>query len=140
MQIELIVLLGGCVLGATHILLATRLKLRQYGEKWGLSARDESLPPPQLVLGRLMRAQDNFFETFPIVVGGIAMVVITGIHSPWTGIGALTWLVARVIFLGLYAAGIPTVRTISFIFSVAGILMLFAPLFHAAFHGLLPIS
>ncbi|MES3021579.1 MAG: MAPEG family protein [Pseudomonadota bacterium] len=128
MRLEFIVLVWGCVLGAIHLFLAVRLKIKQYGSDWSMGARDESLPPPQPLLGRLMRAQSNYFETFPIVVAGIALIGITGLHSRWTAIGALTWLAARCVFLPLYAAGIPVARTVSFIVSVVGIFMLFWPL------------
>lgn len=131
MIFEFNILVGGCLLGAIHIFLAVRLKLRQYGHPWGSSARDEVLPPPSIVLARLMRAQANYFETFPIVVAGIAMLGIAGLNSRWTALGAIVWLVARALYLPLYAAGVPMVRTIAFIVSVVGIITLFWPLLSA---------
>jgi uncharacterized MAPEG superfamily protein len=48
--------------------VAVRLKIRQYGPVWSMGARDESVPAPSVYLGGLMRAQSNFFETFPTLV------------------------------------------------------------------------
>jgi uncharacterized MAPEG superfamily protein len=38
------------------------------------------LRPPLPNLGRLIRAQSNYFETFPIVVAGVAMIGVLGLH------------------------------------------------------------
>ena len=66
MTIELVMLAWGCILAIVHIFVAVRFKTRQYGTKWNFGARDEELPPPAPIVGRLARAQANFFETFPI--------------------------------------------------------------------------
>ena len=55
---------------------ATRFKTAQYGRKWNVGARDEALPPPSPVTGRLMRAQANFEETFPIAIVALLGVVL----------------------------------------------------------------
>ena len=70
MTTELTVLAWGCVLALVHVFAAIRAKTRQYGTKWNMSARDEEVPPLNPVAGRLARAQANFYESFPIMVGG----------------------------------------------------------------------
>ena len=107
MSTELTMLAWGCVLALAHIFIAVRFKTRQYGTKWNMGARDEALPSPEPIVGRLARAQANFFETFPI--------------------GAITWLAARVVYLPLYAAGIAKVRTLVFLISVVGIALILWP-------------
>lgn len=127
MATELIVLAWGCVLGIVHIFAAVRVKTRQYGTKWNMGARDEALPSPEPIVGRLARAQANFFETFPIVAVAILIVTVAGRTSQWTEIGAIVWLAARVVYLPLYAMGVPVVRTMVFGVSVAGIAMVLWP-------------
>ncbi|WP_114951713.1 MAPEG family protein [Sphingosinicella terrae] len=131
MNIELIVLAWGCVLGVAHIFAAVRVKTRQYGVAWNMGARDETLPPPEPIVGRLARAQANYFETFPIAAAAILIVSIAGLSTSWTEIGALTWLGARILYLPVYAAGIPRIRTLIFLASCVGIAMILWPaLFH----------
>ena len=132
MTTELSVLAWGCVLGIVHIFVAVRFKTRQYGSKWNMGARDEELPPPQPIVGRLARAQANFFETFPIMAAAILIVTAAGLESQWTAVGALVWLGARLVYLPLYAAGVPVVRTIAFLASVVGIAMVLRPTLVAA--------
>lgn len=127
MTIELTVLAWGCVLGLVHVFAAVRVKTRQYGTKWNMGARDEALPPAEPIVGRLARAQANYFETFPIVAAAILILAVTARSSQWTEIGAIVWLAARVAYLPLYAAGVPVVRTLVFGVSMAGIVMLLWP-------------
>lgn len=75
----------------------------------------------------MMRAQANYFETFPVMAATILIVSIAGIESRWTAIGAVTWLAARIVYLPLYAAGVPVVRTIVFLVSIVGLLMTLWP-------------
>ena len=127
MNTELTVLAWGCVLALIHIFAAVRVKTRQYGTSWNMGARDEQLPPPEPIVGRLARAQANFFETFPIAAAAILIVSVAGLNDRWTAIGAITWLAARVVYLPLYAMGIPKVRTLVFLISVLGIAMILRP-------------
>lgn len=132
MTTELSVLAWGCVLALVHIFIAVRFKTRQYGTKWNVGARDEALAPPQPIVGRLARAQANFFETFPIYAAAAIIVSTTLLNDRWTAIGAWLWLGARVVYLPLYAAGVPVVRTIAFLASIVGIAMVLRPALIAA--------
>ena len=131
MNTELAVLAWGCVLALVHIFAAVRVKTRQYGTAWNMGARDEALPPADPIVGRLARAQANFLETFPIAVAAILIVSMAGLTSRWTAIGAIVWLAARILYLPVYAAGIPKIRTAIFLVSVIGLGMVLWPaLFH----------
>jgi uncharacterized MAPEG superfamily protein len=134
MTIELNILAWGCILALVHVFAAVRVKTRQYGTKWNMGARDEELPPPQPIVGRLARAQANYFETFPIFAAAALIVALAGLGDRWTAIGAWLWLAGRIVYLPLYAMGVPVVRTIAFLVSVAGILMVLWPALAAAFH------
>jgi uncharacterized MAPEG superfamily protein len=128
MAVELKILALGAVLLFVHIFVATRFKTAQYGRKWNIGARDEALDPPNAITGRTMRAQANFLETFPIAIVALLGVVVAGKTSPTTALGGWIWLGARVVYLPLYAAGVPVVRTIVFVISMAGLVMVLWPL------------
>ncbi|BAK64790.1 hypothetical protein SLG_01150 [Sphingobium sp. SYK-6] len=131
MPIELAILAWGCVLGLVHIFAAAHVKTRQYGTTWNMGARDEALPPAEPVVGRLTRAQSNFFETFPIVAIAILIDWAAGLLGTTTTWGAFLWLGARIVYLPLYAAGVPVVRTLAFGVSLIGIAMLLWPALRA---------
>ena len=133
MTTELVVLAWGCVLAFVHIFAAVRVKTRQYGTAWNMGARDEALPPPDPIVGRLARAQANYFETFPIAAAAILIVYSAGLHDRWTATGALIWLGARIVYLPVYALGIPKLRTLIFLISVVGIALVLKPALAATF-------
>ena len=64
----------------------------------------------QTMVGRLTRAQANFAETFPIAIVALIGVVVAGRTSEWTAIGGWIWLGARLVYLPLYAMGVPGYR------------------------------
>jgi len=133
MTTELSVLAWGCVLAIVHIFAAVRMKTRQYGARWNTGARDEELSPLSPVAGRLARAQANYLETFPVMAAAILIVAAAGLESRWTAIGALLWLVARIVYLPLYAFGVPVVRTLVWTLSLIGIVMVLWPALAAIF-------
>src|SRR5687768_2390655 len=125
--IELKILAWSCVLLLVHIFAAGHFKTKQYGPKWNMGARDETLPPLEPVAGRLVRAQANFLETYPIAIVALLGVVLAERTSDLTAIGGWMWLGARIVYLPLYALGVPVVRTIAFLVSVVGILLVLRP-------------
>ena len=129
MTTELRMLLFAIVLGIIHILAASVAVTKQRGAKWNMSARDAKAPEATGLAGRLDRASKNFLETFPLVAAAILLVHVTQISSPVTALGAQIYLGARVVYLPLYAFGIPVVRTLVWTVSMIGFVMLLAPLF-----------
>jgi len=127
LTLELVVLAWGCVLALVHIFAAVRVKTRQYGTKWNMGARDDAVPPPDPIVGRLARAQANFFETFPIMAAAVLIVTSVGLEDSRTAIGSVMWLGARILYLPLYAFGVPVVRTLVFAVSIVGIVLVLWP-------------
>jgi uncharacterized MAPEG superfamily protein len=128
MPVELKNLALGAVLLFVHIFTATRFKTAQYGRKWNVGARDEALPAESVMTGRTMRAQSNFLETFPIAIVALLGVVIAGKTSPTTALGGWIWLGARAVYLPLYAAGVPVIRTVVWTIGMIGLAMAIWPL------------
>lgn len=128
MPVEIRILAWGAVLLIVHIFAAVHLKTRQYGAKWNMGARDEALPPLNPVAGRLARAQANFQETFPIAIVALLGVVLAGRTSDMTALGGWIWLSARIVYLPLYALGVPMVRTLVFMASLIGLALVIWPL------------
>ena len=128
MQPELTILAWAAVLLLVHIFAAVILKTRQYGADWNTGARDEAMPPLDPVPARLERARDNFLETLPIAMIALVGVVVAGRTSGSTALGGWIWLGARVVYLPLYWAGVPKVRTLVFLVSLVGLGMVLRPL------------
>jgi uncharacterized MAPEG superfamily protein len=128
MHTEILVLAWGAILLLVNIFLAGHLKTKQYGPDWNIGARDAAMPPLEPRAARVRRAQDNLLETFPIAIVALGGVVLAGRTSGVTAVGAWLWLAARVIYLPVYWAGIKGLRTVIFLVSVVGLLMVLWPL------------
>ena len=128
MPIELRIAAFGAVLLFVHIFATIRAKTAQYGRAWNISPRDEPMAPPNLMVGRLERAQANFAESFPIAIVALLGVVIAERTSEWTALGGWTWLGARIAYLPVYALGVTGLRTLIYAVSIAGLGMIIWPL------------
>ena len=133
MTTELTVLAWGCVLAIVHLFATVQVKTRQYGTAWNLGSRDEDMPPPNPIAGRLGRAQANFYETFPVMIAAVAIVSIAGLTNRWTAMGAIIWLAARALYLPLYAFGVRYLRSLAWVAGLAGIVMVLWPALMATF-------
>lgn len=124
MPIELTLLGLTLLLALVHIFAAIRAKTRQYGVAWNVGARDEAMPPLSPLAGRLARAQANLFETLPLFIGALLGAIVAGRLGWKTELGAHLYFWSRLIYLPLYAAGIPRIRTLVWLVGVAGLLLI----------------
>lgn len=124
MPTELTLLAWAMLLGLVHVFAASTVVTRERGIGWNASARDEPAPPLGPLAGRLSRAQANFFETFPFFAAAAIAVVVAGRNDAGTALAAQVYFWARVVYLPLYAAGIPYVRSLVWLVSLVAVVML----------------
>jgi len=126
---ELLMLALSVVLGLVHIVVSAIATTHQYGPKWNLSARDAPMPPLEIVAGRLNRALHNFLETFPLFAVAVLIADATNRHG-WLAVwGSQIYFYARVLYLPIYAAGLPVIRTVVWGVATLGIVMVLLDLF-----------
>jgi uncharacterized MAPEG superfamily protein len=129
MTTELLMLALSVVLGFVHITVSAIATTSQYGAAWNLSARDDEMPPLKGIAGRLQRALHNFLETFPFFAAAVLIADATNRHN-WLALwGSQIYFYARVVYLPIYAAGIPVVRTLVWTVATLGIVMVLLALF-----------
>ncbi|WP_182087257.1 MAPEG family protein [Aureimonas sp. ME7] len=123
---ELVLLGWSVVLLFVQIMLQGQLATRERGTDWNAGARDGEAKPLGTYAGRAARCLSNFQETYPAFVAlalGLAVSGRTGGIGEW---GAILWFVARIVYVPLYLAGIPYIRSLVWLGSVLGlVLMLF---------------
>ncbi|WP_421994213.1 MAPEG family protein [Reyranella sp.] len=126
MSIESWVLFCAMLLGLVHLAAASFAFKAQVGNAYTVGPRDEDVRPIGMA-GRLARAQRNFLETFAIFAAAVLMLEVgrrTG--TPLSEIGALIYLGGRLLFLPLYALGVPWLRTLSWNLATAGLALVMA--------------
>jgi len=127
--IELKLLMAAVIVGLAQIVWAAAAG--SGGERnlaWLLGARDEPRPVG-VVAARLNRALGNFLETFPLFAAGLLACDFAGKFGPLTYWGAMLYVVGRLLFVPIYAAGLPVVRTLVWTVSMVGIVMVIVAFF-----------
>ncbi len=76
---------------------------------WNMGARDEPGPKPTVVGGRAARAFHNYMESFP-AFAALDLAFLATNHP--AGIWPTLWIAARIVYLPLYLAGTPYVRSV----------------------------
>lgn len=129
MTIEIQMLAWAIALGLVQLLLAVALVTQGRGLKWNTGARDAEQAPLTGVTARVDRALKNFLETFPFFAAAVLAVVVSGRTSADTALGVQLYFWARVLYLPLYAAGIPYLRTLVWAVSLWGLVKVLLALF-----------
>ena len=121
---EIRMLWASALLGLVQLMTAFLFSIRARGMPWALGARDESGVPVGKIGARLERAYRNFLETFPIFAALVLIGNGMDRHTATTVWGAQLYFCGRVLYVPLYAFGIPVVRSLAFAAAIAGIVVI----------------
>ncbi|MDG4898170.1 MAPEG family protein [Mesorhizobium sp. WSM4976] len=124
MNFELAMLAASCVLCLIQIVISSHAASLQRGYRWTASSRDAEVPPLTGVPGRLERALRNLLETFPVFVAAVFLVHALGRENALSEWGAGLYFSARLVYLLLYAAGVPLLRSLVWNVAFIGIVLL----------------
>jgi uncharacterized MAPEG superfamily protein len=121
------------VLGLSVILLLVQVLLpsaaaTDISHDYRAGARDEELQSAKPVSRRLSRALRNLLETYPAFVGVALALAVAGKTGGLGAAGAWLYLAARIVYVPLYALGVPMVRSLVWLAAMAGLLMMLAKL------------
>lgn len=94
------------------------------GPKYLFSSRDETRVSRSVVAGRLLRALHNLLETYPAFIALVVALAFTGKTGGLAATGAVLWLICRVLYAIVYAAGIPVIRTFIWFASIIGLVLM----------------
>ena len=107
--------------------LPSRYLVAQIGPEAQMGPRDD-LPPPGRELGRARRALANLQETLPIFLVLAVLSIVLG-EQGWLSLaGGGLYFVARVLHVYCYMRGLAPWRSLSFLASLLGNVLLAIPL------------
>jgi uncharacterized MAPEG superfamily protein len=117
------------VLGWSAVLLIVQMAAQataasDLGLTYLLGPRDEKRESRSILAGRLDRALKNLLETYPAFIAIVIALVVTGKTGGIAATGAWLWLASRVVYVLLYAAGVPVVRTLVWTLSIVGLVLM----------------
>ena len=91
--------------------------------KIALGPRD-SQPPLSIIGARAERALTNMYEALPVFLALALLLVVRGVNDGLAIQGAWLFLAARVLYVPAYLAGISGVRSVIWVASFAGLVMM----------------
>lgn len=94
----------------------------------GIVGNRDVQPEPSVIAARLDRAKNNLLEALPIFIALALLALTRGTSQAAEARGALVFLVARVVYVPAYVSGIPWLRSLVWLVSVAGLLMMALPM------------
>src|SRR4051812_35094239 len=103
-SIEMQMLLAATLLGIVHLVVATALPNKDRGVPWGIGMRDQPAPPVSTLTTRMLRAFENFKETFVFFVVAVLAVALMARQNHASALGAQLYFWGRLVYLPVYAA------------------------------------
>jgi uncharacterized MAPEG superfamily protein len=115
-------LLIAIVLGVVHLAIASQMAQKYRTPTWGFGPRDEPMISKG-VAARLERAYRNFLETFPLFAAAALACAVQGKMGGLAWWGGALYTIARIVYVPLYAGGIPYLRTLVWVIAVVGLIL-----------------
>jgi len=120
---ELTYLVYGVILLLVHIVLQATISDLAKGLGWALGPQDDRREQPP-VADRIERALKNYTETFAGFAALALLLAVTEQANATSALGAAIWFWARVAYIPAFASGIPLVRSVAWLTSMAGLVLM----------------
>jgi uncharacterized MAPEG superfamily protein len=127
MKPELMLLAWAVALTLVQMLVAVAGSASQVGVM-PLFGNREGLPMPTGWAGRAHRAHHNMLENLVLFAALVLICAVTNKTNATTLLGAQLFFWARLAYAVIYVAGVPYLRTASWLVSVIGLVLIFLQL------------
>ena len=112
------------VLLLVQVFMQASTGILENGLSYAMSPQDDEREVEGLYAGRINRAFYNLIETYSAFIALALALAITGKTGGTGLLGAQIWFWARVVYVPIYIAGVPVVRTLVWAASVVGLVMM----------------
>jgi uncharacterized MAPEG superfamily protein len=123
MSIELTMLLWVVILFLVQLVAQILAELMEHGIGYLMGPRDDWKSPTGIA-SRIERAYFNLLETLPVFASLILIALYTGKVNDMTALGSQIYFWGRLIYFPVYITGIPIVRTLVWIGSTGGLVLI----------------
>jgi uncharacterized MAPEG superfamily protein len=120
---ELTLLGWSVVLFFVYMIVQAATALRDTGAAYNAGPRDAGKPLGVLA-GRAQRSFENFKETYPLFIALTLALSVSGRAGGLADTGAWLWFGARIVYIPLYLAGIPWLRSLCWGVGLVGLVMM----------------
>lgn len=100
-----------------------RFNLRQ------IMGNRDTRPDQSVLAARLNRAKNNMLEALPLFLGLAMLALVKGGDTSISTNGAILFLAARILYIPIYAAGIPVLRSVVWLVGMGGLIIMALAIF-----------
>lgn len=125
---ELSYLVYSVVLVIAYLAVQVLESLVRNGPVVALTYKTDQEKPLSVAMQRFNASFANFLVCYPVFIALALMLATTGLNTAFTALGAAIWFWARVAHIGAHMSGLPVIRTLVWLTSVAGLVMMLMPL------------
>jgi len=123
MKPELTLLAWSVILAIVHMLIAVHALVSTKGLMAAIGNR-ENLPELPGWAGRAVRANRNMAENLALFAAVVLIAAVIGKNNSMTLLGAQLFFWGRIAYAVCYLGGLKWLRTLSWVVSIAGILLI----------------
>ena len=123
MSVELTMLLWVVILFLVQLVAQIVAEMMEHGIGYLISARDDWKNPTGIA-SRVERAYFNLLETMPAFAALILIALYTGKVNDMTALGSQIYFWGRLAYFPIYITGIPVLRTLVWIASTGGLVLI----------------
>lgn len=91
---------------------------------WQIMGNRDVKPEETVISARLNRAKNNMLEALPLFLGLAMLALVKDGDASKAVNGATIFLVARILYIPIYAAGIPVLRSLVWFAGMVGLLIM----------------
>ncbi len=118
---EIVCLELSVVLWLVHVMVQGLVAIPAVGFPYLFGPRDVAVVPKGVLLPRATRAIGNYVENLgPFIALDLGLIVTQ--HTG--GMGAAIWVLARAVYIPLYLSGVSYLRTLCWLISASGLMMM----------------
>ncbi len=120
---DIVWLVIAVIVGMLHLGITAQMAQKYRTPDWGFGPRDTAMETGGTA-ARMERAYRNFLETFPLFAAALLAVVLQNKSGGLSHWGAILYVVARIVYIPLYAFGVKYIRTLAWFVGTVGIVLL----------------
>jgi uncharacterized MAPEG superfamily protein len=124
MSIELSLLVWSAALALLYLFVQATFYRLDYGVDYANSQRDDAPPAPGKWNARAQKALINFLETYGVFIALAVATELSGRSDDLTRWGAMVWFGARLVYLPAYFIDIKQLRSLVWMVSLVGLVLM----------------
>ncbi|MGF1462389.1 MAG: MAPEG family protein [Maricaulaceae bacterium] len=128
MPVEALMVLASLALWFIQVVILAVPGVLKNGVMAAFGSRDNFAAPIGPLVGRAERSKANLLENLVLFIPIALLVLALDASNATTALGAQVFVIARVVHMLCYLAGVPFVRSLAWIASLVGVGMMIAGL------------